>query len=397
MRLVPSSPSPASARRWVAASATLWFCVALVGQGVFAASVASFYGLSAMRGHWESWNRSMPRGHVAGDPVGNGVVAIHLLAATLVVIGGALQLVPRIRRTAPAFHRWNGRVYLVFAVLASVVGTFMAWRAGAVGDTAQHLASTLNAALVLSFAAMACRTAVARDLVRHRRWALRLYMVVLGVWFFRLEVASWTGVFGGPYGFDPTTFSGPALTGLAFADFLLPLAAVELYWRATDRPGGARRVATAALLLCLTLLTGLGSLAAAMGSWVPTLRAAFDSRKPIVEDLTAVLSTSGIDAAITRYRTLKATSPAGLYNFDEGQLNRLGYALVRQRRLPEAIRVFELNAESFPRSSNVHDSLGEAYLAAGRRTEAVEQYRRALALDPTAAGSAEMLRRLEAK
>ncbi|WP_409410574.1 tetratricopeptide repeat protein [Brevundimonas sp.] len=35
-----------------------------------------------------------------------------------------------------------------------------------------------------------------------------------------------------------------------------------------------------------------------------------------------------------------------------------------------------------PQSSNVHDSLGEAYLAVGRQQEAKQSYEAALRLDP---------------
>lgn len=47
-----------------------------------------------------------------------------------------------------------------------------------------------------------------------------------------------------------------------------------------------------------------------------------------------------------------------------------------------ALPVFRWNAERFPRSANAHDSLGEAYRAAGQCDRAKESYARALALDP---------------
>lgn len=383
--------STAWARRLLDWSAKAWFVVAVVGQLVFAFSVASFYGLTAGRGNWDAWNRSMSHGYVEGQSVGNAAVAIHLLSATIVVLCGALQLVPRNRRRVPAFHRWNGRAYLVCALLASVAGLFMIWARGAVGDLSQHLGTSLNALLVIVFAAMTLRYALARDFVRHRRWALRLYVVVLGVWFLRLELALWFVVFDGPYGFDPASFSGPALTALVWADFLLPLAVVELYWRATERPQAFRRAATAALLFVVTAATAAGALIAAGGTWVPVIRTAFDSRKSVVELLATSIRAGRIDEGIDRYRDLKATTPS-VYNFDESQLNQLGYALLRARQVREAIRVFELNVEAYPRSGNVYDSVAEAHLAAGDRVKAIANYRRAVELGGK--GAAEALRRL---
>jgi tetratricopeptide (TPR) repeat protein len=43
---------------------------------------------------------------------------------------------------------------------------------------------------------------------------------------------------------------------------------------------------------------------------------------------------------------------------------------------------FELNVESFPDSSNVYDSLAEAYMTAGKDELAIENYQRSFELDP---------------
>lgn len=64
-------------------------------------------------------------------------------------------------------------------------------------------------------------------------------------------------------------------------------------------------------------------------------------------------------------------------------LNRLGYALLRDERPEEALRVFELQVELFPTVPNAFDSLGEAYLAVGDSARASEALGRALELDPT--------------
>ena len=40
----------------------------------------------------------------------------------------------------------------------------------------------------------------------------------------------------------------------------------------------------------------------------------------------------------------------------------LGYMLMQQKKLPEAIAILKTNAEFYPKSSNVYDSLGDAYV-----------------------------------
>ena len=69
--------------------------MAVLGQLVFAFTVASFYGLAAARGNWQQWNKSMTHGYAPGHPMGNLVVAIHLSSAVIILLSGALQLIPQ--------------------------------------------------------------------------------------------------------------------------------------------------------------------------------------------------------------------------------------------------------------------------------------------------------------
>lgn len=267
-RLAPSRSGAATA---LSAAATFWFAATVIGQLVFAAYIVALYGGHGIRGNFQGWNAVMSHGHVPGDGVGNLATGIHLLLAAVIMLGGALQLLPQLRRLAPRVHRWNGRVYLAGAVLAALSGIYMLWWRGAVGDVVQHSGTSLNAVLVLLFAGLALRRALQRDIAAHRRWALRLFLVVSGVWFFRVGLMFWLAVNGGPAGFDPATFTGPALSFLAFAQYLLPLALLEGYLRSRDSGSAVARWTMAALLSLLTVAMGAGIAVASMGMWLPRM------------------------------------------------------------------------------------------------------------------------------
>ena len=64
----------------------------------------------------------------------------------------------------------------------------MLWTRNAVGDLPQHLALSFNAVLILLCAGFTLRYAIARRIDQHRRWAIRLFLVVSGVWFFRIAL-----------------------------------------------------------------------------------------------------------------------------------------------------------------------------------------------------------------
>lgn len=266
------SVSSSRATKALKFAATSWFVVAAVGQLMFLAYLFGFYGRTALLGQFEAWNQVFPRSHIAGDPVHNVVVAMHLAFAALITGGGLLQLTTGVRRLFPRFHRLNGRVYLVSAFVMGLGGLVMVWTGTRVGDLSQHIAISINAILIMLCAVMVLRHALARRFALHRRWALRLFLVVSGVWFFRIGLTFWIMLNQGPAGFDPQTFTGPALTTIAFAQYLLPLALLQLYFHAQDHGGTRGQLAMASGLLASTLVTAVGIFAATMMLWLPHLR-----------------------------------------------------------------------------------------------------------------------------
>jgi hypothetical protein len=375
------------------AAARFWFGVTVIGQLAFGFAVASFYSLTALRGDYHGWK--FTNGYVPGVTRGNWAVVMHLASAAILMLAGALQLVPQVRSRFPVFHRWNGRVYMLTALLLSVAGLYMTWIRGSVGDVSQHLGSTLNAVLIWIFGAMALRHALARDFRTHRRWALRLFLAVSASWFIRIMLFLVFLIFKGPIGFDPATFTGPLLTFLTFGQYLIPLAVLELYFRAQDHHGALQRMAMAGLLFALTLAMGAGLFAVTMAAWVPEVKAAFDPRRSITETLSPTIASSGVDAAVKQYHDLKATQPT-TYNFDEDELNSLGYRLLNAKKFSDAIRIFHLNVEAYPQSSNVYDSLGEAYMNSGNKPLAIANYQKAVELNPKNRNAKAYLQKLSA-
>ncbi len=59
------------------------------------------------------------------------------------------------------------------------------------------------------------------------------------------------------------------------------------------------------------------------------------------------------------------------------------------------MRLFELNVETYPESSNVYDSLGEAFMDAGNKKQAIFNYEKSLALDPSNTNAKKMLEKLK--
>ena len=97
-----------------------------------------------------------------------------------------------------------------------------------------------------------------------------------------------------------------------------------------------------------------------------------------IADLYATMMEKGIDVAIEQYQRKKAN---GEY-FSEFEMNTLGYQLLRMNKVNDAIKIFKLNVEAYPKAFNVYDSLGEAYMKNGDDSLAVSNYKKSLELNP---------------
>jgi len=248
----------AAARSALQTSATAWVVPALIGQWFFAYHIARAFIGTALAGNLAAWNKTLFVGLVPGDLVGNVALAAHLFIAFAITVGGTLQLIPHIRTRAPAFHRWNGRAYIVSAFVASLAGLYMIWTRKTFGGILiNDISVSLDAVLIMIFASIALRHAMARRIDVHRRWALRTYMVVSGVWFTRVFYA-FLGILPGDTPGSTDDMTGPTNIVIGFASYLLPLSVLELYFLARRSPSPFAKFATAALVLAAAVATGIG-------------------------------------------------------------------------------------------------------------------------------------------
>lgn len=110
----------------------------------------------------------------------------------------------------------------------------------------------------------------------------------------------------------------------------------------------------------------------------------------ISRSLEPLLSEADPAVLESAYRKFKS-DPATAWIPTESEVNDLGYRMLAEHRLAQAVLVFRLNATSYPASANVYDSLAEACLAAGDRECAGANYRKALELNPKNDGARKAL------
>jgi len=70
------------------------------------------------------------------------------------------------------------------------------------------------------------------------------------------------------------------------------------------------------------------------------------------------------------------------YNTSENEINRFAYELLNNGEKNDALDVFKLNTELYPKAFNTFDSLGECLLLLGKKEEGIKAYKKSLELNP---------------
>lgn len=113
----------------------------------------------------------------------------------------------------------------------------------------------------------------------------------------------------------------------------------------------------------------------------------------IANKLKSIIDAEGTDKIESHYIELKKNK-ANEYAFSENQLNQLGYHYLGNNKVDNAITIFKINVDAFPKSSNAYDSYGEALLKSGDKENAIENYLRSVELNPANEGGIKVLKDL---
>ncbi len=186
-----------------------------------------------MAGTLEEPSHLFPRAGGASS----AAIALHMVTGAAITLLAPLQLVGPLRRRWPALHRWSGRVLALAAGAAALAGLVYIVARGTVGGPMMDLAFATYGGLMLLAAVQTARHARARRFGLHRDWALRLFVLAIGSWIYRVHYGLWFIATGG-------IATNEQFTGLfdrvqLWAFFLPYLVLVELYLRARRRRGGA--------------------------------------------------------------------------------------------------------------------------------------------------------------
>lgn len=115
---------------------------------------------------------------------------------------------------------------------------------------------------------------------------------------------------------------------------------------------------------------------------------------PTLDAFRVELGKQGFDHASAIYAAMLKDNAD--FKLDEAAVNQWGLDLMEKNHLTEATELLKLNVQVFPSSSNAYDSLGEAYMKAGQKQLAIDNYKKSLELDPENDNAKEKLKALDA-
>ena len=110
--------------------------------------------------------------------------------------------------------------------------------------------------------------------------------------------------------------------------------------------------------------------------------------------LMLVADAKGPQAVITRYSELKAAGSSSPYILDENALIGPAYHFLFAGQTDAAIQIFQLEVREYPKFWNAYDSLGEAYMKAGRKDLAIQNYQESVELNPQNQSGIDALKKL---
>ena len=176
---------------------------------------------------FDAFERATSR-FIHSDILTDGAIYGHMFVGGALTLLAPLQLIPQIRARLPRLHHTIGYIVAPLALLTSLGGLIYIAAHGTIGGPLMSVGFALYGLLLGGAAVQTIRLARRRD-PHHQIWALRLIVLAIASWIYRVHYGIWYALTGG-------LASTPEFTGLfdqiqTFAFYLPYLLLLEVWWR----------------------------------------------------------------------------------------------------------------------------------------------------------------------
>jgi len=120
----------------------------------------------------------------------------------------------------------------------------------------------------------------------------------------------------------------------------------------------------------------------------------YNLKKSVAYSLVDVIAKEGIERGLEYYKEIKNLN--GHYT-EVNEMNIAGYELLHADKINQAAFLFKLNLEAFPNSFIPYDSYAEVLLILGHKSQAIENYKKSIVLNPNNRNAIRIVKELEGK
>ena len=114
-------------------------------------------------------------------------------------------------------------------------------------------------------------------------------------------------------------------------------------------------------------------------------------KKSVANALYEEIKSNGVQAGLAHYNSIKSLTD---YDVDEGDMNNIGYRLLQAEKVDEAVTVFKLIVDAFPKSFNAYDSYAEGLMTQGNKELAIVNYKKSVEMNPNNQNGIDYLKKL---
>jgi uncharacterized membrane protein len=253
---------------------TLLVALVWISSGIFGLYIVAYYGGHYVQGDLAKWNGKMlPNLYEEGYPNAIRGVGLHFVAGGIILMLGSIQLVEGIRDRFLNFHRWVGRIYVVACIFTAIGGLMYILLKGTIGGPIMDIAFAGYGLAMLLSAVQAIRYARSKQIEAHRAWALRLYVLAIGSWLYRMYYGF---MFFFDLGWHRADFLAPFDITMNFFFWVPNLLIAEFFIRSSvQQLPRWFQYAGSVILLGMLFFIGVATYNITMFAWGPAILAMF--------------------------------------------------------------------------------------------------------------------------
>lgn len=170
----------------------------------------------------------------AGKPFSNLSISTHMLFGAALTALAPLQLLMGWSKKWMKAHRIIGYIFTLAAILTSIGGFVYVGIHGTTGGMPMNIAFSVYGVLLLTATYQTIQFARQKEISKHNEWALRLFILAMGSWFYRICYGFYFTV--DPSGSGHTDdFHGLFDLIMNFGFFIPPLILLEIYFYLNKR------------------------------------------------------------------------------------------------------------------------------------------------------------------